>query len=110
MLWEKALPLSPYLICAKKQRNVVGCQTELGKRNHLSQWMPPHQKTSFVAQLIGKEKQKDSGLMDWISFLFLLPSFSLSPFFSFTSTFHHLAMFHLLSPELCFPSFINHAA
>ena len=24
--------MSPYLICAEKQRNVVGCQTELGKR------------------------------------------------------------------------------
>ena len=43
------------------------------KENHLSQWTPPHQKTSFVAQLIGKRETKDSGLMDSISFLFSFP-------------------------------------
>lgn len=101
----------PLFNSAKKNREMwLDVRQSWVKENHLSQWMPPHQKTSFVAQLIGKRETKDSGLMDWIGFLFLLPSSSLSPLFFFHKHFSPPGNVSPLSPELCFPGFINHAA
>lgn len=109
MLWEKAPPMSPHLICAKKQRKVVGCLTGLDKGKP-SVSVDASAPENFLCGPADRQKRKDSGCMDSIRFLFLIPSFSLSLFLSFTSSFHHLAMFHLLSPDLCFPSFITRAA
>lgn len=96
MLWDKALPMSPHLICAKKQSNVVGCLTELdkGKPSVSVDASTPENFLCGPADRKKGNKTQDSWIQSVFSFSFP-PSLSL--FFSFTSSFQHLAMFHLLS-------------
>ena len=82
MLWEKALPMSPYLICAKKQRNVVGCQTELGKRKPSVSVDASTPENFICGPADRKKRNKRFRTHGFNQFSLLLPSFSLPLFLS----------------------------
>lgn len=94
-LWARPLTYVTLFNLCLKHRNMVRCQKTLHKIKPLYSEDASTPEIFICCWAHREGRTKDSELLDSITFSYLF-----SPFFR--STFHHLAIFLLLSEDLCF--------